>query len=157
MTNRLAPFGAGIFLCLLVAEVAFPCTTFVQEGGSRVYLCKNLDWDWENGMVFVNPRNIDKTAIVAEIQHAARWTSKYGSVTFNQLGREMPFGGMNEAGHIQANTSSGALKFQDWTQAGQREYAERFFSQGSFKQDAGDITGMIEPALPVLRGCTVDQ
>jgi choloylglycine hydrolase len=30
----------------------------------------------------------------------ARWTSKYGSVTFNQYGRETPMGGMNEAGLV---------------------------------------------------------
>ena len=51
-------------------------------------------------MVFINPRHINKFAIVADVQHAARWTSKYGSVTFNQFGREMPFGGMNEAGLV---------------------------------------------------------
>jgi choloylglycine hydrolase len=30
----------------------------------------------------------------------AQWVSKYGSVTFNQYGREMPCGGMNEAGLV---------------------------------------------------------
>ena len=85
-------------LGIFIGNTAFCCTTFVMEGAGRIYLGRNLDWDWENGMVFVNPRDIQKTAIVADIPDAARWTSKYGSVTFNQLGREMPFGGMNEAG-----------------------------------------------------------
>lgn len=71
-----------------------------MEGGHRVYLGRNLDWNWESGMVFVNPRNIHKTALVLNIQNAATWTSKYGSVTFNQFGRELPFGGMNEAGLV---------------------------------------------------------
>ena len=30
----------------------------------------------------------------------ASWVSKYGSVTFNQYGRELPTGGMNEAGLV---------------------------------------------------------
>lgn len=30
----------------------------------------------------------------------ARWTSKYGSITFNQYGREFPTGGMNEKGLV---------------------------------------------------------
>lgn len=89
-----------LFIFLFCAIPAFPCTTFVQEGGHRIYLGRNLDWDWQDGMVFVNPRNIRKTAIVINLQNAARWTSRYGSVTFNQLGREMPFGGMNEAGLV---------------------------------------------------------
>ncbi|MES2854598.1 MAG: linear amide C-N hydrolase, partial [Bdellovibrionota bacterium] len=31
-------------------------------------------------------------------ENAANWVSKYGSVTFSQIGREFPAGGMNEAG-----------------------------------------------------------
>jgi choloylglycine hydrolase len=30
----------------------------------------------------------------------AKWVSKFGSITFNQFGRELPLGGMNEAGLI---------------------------------------------------------
>jgi choloylglycine hydrolase len=33
-------------------------------------------------------------------EKTAEWVSKYGSVTFNQYGREMPSGGMNEAGLV---------------------------------------------------------
>jgi penicillin V acylase-like amidase (Ntn superfamily) len=36
----------------------------------------------------------------SEVGRPAVWTSKFGSVTFNQYGREMPFGGMNEAGLV---------------------------------------------------------
>jgi choloylglycine hydrolase len=50
----------------------------------------------------INPRNLQKRAFVMS-PNAAQWTSKYGSVTFNQFGREMPFGGMNEAGLVVEN------------------------------------------------------
>lgn len=93
----------AVFVFLFGGIAAFPCTTFVMESGQRIYLGRNLDWDWEDGTVFVNPRNIHKTAIVMNIQNAATWTSKYGSVTFNQLGREFPFGGMNETGLVVEN------------------------------------------------------
>jgi choloylglycine hydrolase len=33
----------------------------------------------------------------------AEWTSRYGSVTFNQYGRDFPMGGMNEAGLVVEN------------------------------------------------------
>ena len=33
-------------------------------------------------------------------KNPARWNSKYGSITFNQYGREAPSGGMNEAGLV---------------------------------------------------------
>jgi penicillin V acylase-like amidase (Ntn superfamily) len=100
-----------LFLCclalalggLLAAPAAFPCTTFVLKGGGRIYFGRNLDWDWEDGVVVVNPRGLKKTALVEPGHPAASWTSKYGSVTFNQFGREQPFGGMNEAGLVIEN------------------------------------------------------
>src|SRR6266566_3100326 len=91
-----------VILILLSNLPAFSCTTFVLESGKRVYLGKNLDWDWDDGIVLVNQRNVQKRAFVAA-ENAATWTSKYGSVTFNQFGREMPFGGMNEAGLVVEN------------------------------------------------------
>jgi choloylglycine hydrolase len=85
---------------LLAATTALPCTTFVLQGDGRVYFGRNLDWDWEDGLVVVNQRNVKKTAFVAPGHSPAKCTSKYGSVTFNQFGREKPFGGMNEAGLV---------------------------------------------------------
>jgi penicillin V acylase-like amidase (Ntn superfamily) len=91
-----------IILSLFCNFPAFSCTTFVLGGGRHAYLGKNLDWDWDEGFLLVNPRNIQKRAFVSA-ENAAQWTSKYGSVTFNQFGREMPFGGMNEAGLVVEN------------------------------------------------------
>jgi penicillin V acylase-like amidase (Ntn superfamily) len=94
----------SILVCgLLVVPAAFPCTTFVLQGDGRVYFGRNLDWFWENGLVFVNQRNVEKTSMVAPGSLAAKWTSKYGSVTFNQFGMELPLGGMNEAGLVVEN------------------------------------------------------
>jgi penicillin V acylase-like amidase (Ntn superfamily) len=88
---------------LLAAMAAYPCTTFVLQGGGRLYFGRNLDWDWEDGLVVLNQRNVTKTAWVAPNHAAVKWTSKYGSVTFNQWGQELPYGGMNEAGLVVEN------------------------------------------------------
>jgi choloylglycine hydrolase len=88
---------------LLGVGPAFPCTTFVMQGDGRIYFGRNLDWNWENGLVIVNQRNIKKSAVVAPGTAGAQWTSKYGSVSFNQFGQEMPYGGMNEAGLVVEN------------------------------------------------------
>jgi choloylglycine hydrolase len=48
-------------------------------------------------MVLVNKRGMVK---VATTPKPAKWTSRYGSVTFNQFGRDVPTGGMNEAGLV---------------------------------------------------------
>src|SRR6266542_2870525 len=92
----------AVCFLLLCGLPALPCTTFILEGDRRVYFGRNLDWDWEEGMVLVNAKHVSKRAFVAAA-NAAQWTSKYGSVTFNQFGREMPFGGMNEAGLVVEN------------------------------------------------------
>ncbi len=88
-----------VTLChLLEGTAAFPCTTFMLQGGGRIYFCHTLDWEWPEGLVIVNQRNIQKTAFLTPGRPLAKWVSKYGSVTFNKFGRELPFGGMNEEG-----------------------------------------------------------
>ena len=91
-----------VLMIFLSGVSAFSCTTFVLESGHHVYLGKNLDWDWDEGIVVVNQRNVRKRAFVLG-ENAVTWTSKYGSVSFNQFGREMPFGGMNQAGLVVEN------------------------------------------------------
>ena len=63
---------------------------------------KNYDWGVEDGLVIINKRGVKKTAIALneDFGQPAKWTSKYGSITFNQYGREMPMGGMNETGLV---------------------------------------------------------
>ena len=61
---------------------------------------KNYDWMIGDGLVFVNKRNVEKRAFVSGNETPARWISKYGSVTFNQYGKDNPSGGMNEAGLV---------------------------------------------------------
>jgi choloylglycine hydrolase len=46
----------------------------------------------------VNKRNITKTSFVFTNAQALSWKSQYGSVTFNQAGRDFPFSGVNEKG-----------------------------------------------------------
>ncbi len=84
--------------------VAFPnvsadaCTSFLLKHPDKPVMAKNFDWDIAAGMVVINPRGLAKTALVGDDATPARWTSRYGSATFNQYGREFPIGGMNEAG-----------------------------------------------------------
>jgi choloylglycine hydrolase len=101
--NRAKGILSALLCGLLGASTALPCTTFVLEGGGRVYFGRNLDWFSEDGLVIINQRNIRKTAFVTPGNAPAQWTSQYGSVTFNGVGLEMPFGGMNEAGLVVEN------------------------------------------------------
>ncbi len=74
-------------------------TAFVMRSGGAALLARNLDSPAAQGGLFVNQRGVMKEAFQAvPSMSPLRWTSRYGSVTFNQFGREFPLGGMNEAG-----------------------------------------------------------
>ena len=91
--------GAVSLIALLaVAPNAWPCTAFLQEG---LLMGRNLDWNNDQGLLLVNKKGVSKRAMVLDpTEKTAQWVSQYGSLTFNQYGRELPTGGMNEAGLV---------------------------------------------------------
>ncbi len=79
------------------------CTIFFLNGSDRQIVAKNHDFMAPDGFLIANKRNLSKTALVYLGQQPikpAQWTSKFGSVTQNQYGRELPYGGINEAGLV---------------------------------------------------------
>lgn len=90
----------GLFLFFFSVQQALPCSTFVLRSGERFVFAHNLDFYTEMGFVVVNKRNVKKIALLYPGEIPVQWISKYGSVTFNQLGKEFPFGGMNEKGLV---------------------------------------------------------
>jgi choloylglycine hydrolase len=90
-----------VSLLFIVPKIAYPCSTFCLDKGEHLVFGKNLDWIQDNGFVFINKRGVLKTAMLAlNVDNLATWTSKYGSITFNQIGCDWPFGGVNEAGLV---------------------------------------------------------
>jgi penicillin V acylase-like amidase (Ntn superfamily) len=75
------------------ATCASACSTFCYG----TLFGKNYDWSIGNGLLIVNPANLTKAST---IKNGAHWISKYGSITFNQYGREFPSGGMNQVGLV---------------------------------------------------------
>jgi penicillin V acylase-like amidase (Ntn superfamily) len=90
--------SAGLSMILLLPSVIYPCTTFCFQVRGDWIFGRNYDWNIEDCMITVNKRGVLKTAFTRD--NPATWTSRYGSVTFNQYGREFPLGGMNEAGLV---------------------------------------------------------
>src|SRR6185503_12248276 len=95
------------FATLALAALLFPaadataCTTFCIRDGNRLVFGQNYDWYVAEGVMLVNKRGVARTAY-APGDRALKWTSRHGSVTFNQYGRDQPTGGMNEAGLVVA-------------------------------------------------------
>lgn len=71
---------------------------FVNHIGPK--LARNYDWKAGHGFVFKNLKGQNKYAYGWTGTNPAFWISKYGSITFNQLGKEFPIGGMNEVGLV---------------------------------------------------------
>jgi choloylglycine hydrolase len=90
--------SASLLVLVLAGAPAGACTAFLLRHPAGPVMAANFDWDVAAGMAVVNPRGLAKTALVDEGLTPVRWTSRYGSVTVNQYGREFPIGGMNEAG-----------------------------------------------------------
>ena len=93
--------GKVIFTLLLIQSFvaqSLACSAF-GKADSAMVLGKSYDWDLSHGLMVVNKRNVRKTSITSANDHkTVTWVAKYGSLTFNQYGREFPNGGLNEKG-----------------------------------------------------------
>ncbi len=91
-----------LLVCFLLAALpATACTTFVVSNPEgTIVFGRNFDFPVGLGHIHINTRNQQKTALIRPPEKPLTWISKYGSVTFNQAGREFPYGGMNEAGLV---------------------------------------------------------
>lgn len=87
-------------LALAFPAPAFSCSAFLTSGRDGRRVGRNFDWDYGHGLLVANPRGLEKTAMIAKPSAPARWRSKYGSLTIDQAGRELPVGGMNEKGLV---------------------------------------------------------
>jgi choloylglycine hydrolase len=87
-----------ISLLALICSYSMCCTGFVFKYNGKLYLCANLDMQAMQGYLILNKRNIEKFSFFANPPNILKWTSKYGSVTFTTIGKDFPFGGMNEKG-----------------------------------------------------------
>ncbi|TDH26116.1 linear amide C-N hydrolase [Segetibacter sp. 3557_3] len=89
-----------VLLMISIAAEVMACTTFLLEHKGRLVFGRNYDWVTGTGMVHSNLRGLAKRSLVVDNSNSFEWTSKYGSITFNQYGKEFPNGGMNEKGLV---------------------------------------------------------
>jgi penicillin V acylase-like amidase (Ntn superfamily) len=88
-----------LLLCLWGQYIA-ACTTFCINKNGQIIFGRNYDWITGEGIVNTNQRGLFKTSMKVGNNPTASWVSKYGSITFNQYGKEFPTGGMNEKGLV---------------------------------------------------------
>ena len=73
------------------------CSVIVVHQGTRAFLGASYDFYYGHGMLVTNKRGLFKTAL-GECPPYHQWAARYGSLTFNQFGRELPTCGLNEQG-----------------------------------------------------------
>lgn len=94
-------------LMILIGWVAtvpesYSCTAISLRDARGWVAGYNHDWFVKDALIMTNKRGVSKVAAPVNEKSSpkslARWTSKYGSVTFNQSGHAFPTDGMNEQG-----------------------------------------------------------
>lgn len=89
----------SVFLAFFLLQLSMACTAFCLSMEDRALLAKNLDWPIDDGLILVNRSGVRKSSF-SMTDSTFSWTSLYSSITFNQFGRELPLGGMNEEGLV---------------------------------------------------------
>ncbi len=104
-----------LFSLLQFSPCAHACTTFCLKDGKRLVFGRNYDWGIGYGHVMVNKRNLSKRAFNFRdpTSKPAQWVAKFGSITFNQYGKEFPMGGMNETGLVVEVMKLNETRFPD--------------------------------------------
>ncbi len=97
----LIKFSLILALFFLIPRTVVACTSFCLDSNGFPVFGTNLDNRIHEGLLFVNKRNVNKTAWdLGTTGKYAKWTSKYGSVTFNFTGYQFAWAGMNEVGLV---------------------------------------------------------
>jgi len=98
MTRRHIGALVGFGVALLIAPPVLSCTTICLLEKENAVVGYNYDFHPPDGLVLVNKRGTKKVSSIRN--QGATWTATYGSVTFNQFGRDNPMTGINEKGLV---------------------------------------------------------
>ena len=90
----------ALFFLALYSSISFACSGFLLNKNGHYVFGRNYDWVTGNGAVMINSRGAQKQSFVPGEGKTISWTSKWGSVSFNQFGKQFLHGGMNEKGLV---------------------------------------------------------
>jgi len=76
------------------------CTAIVLDNDGHAVFGANFDHTrTDEGLVFINKRGVVKSSVnTGTTGRRARWTTRYASISFNLVGYQYSWGGMNERG-----------------------------------------------------------
>lgn len=95
-----------LFTLLVLISINFSKVSadsaFFLESKEHILLAHNFDLNVSLGYWIENPRQVQKTSLTIN-EKPFKWTSSFGSLTFNILGKDFPQSGINEAGLVVAS------------------------------------------------------
>ncbi len=97
-----------LFVFANASQSALACSSFAEFQTHDRLIAKSFDWEVGVGHMVSNPRGLHKQALIANTERnkirnsaiAVEWRARFASLTFNQFGKEFPYGGMNEKGLV---------------------------------------------------------
>ncbi|MCV0429376.1 MAG: linear amide C-N hydrolase [Roseibium sp.] len=96
------PFALHLGVCALSVftfSAALACSTVVFRNQQVPLLAYNFDFEaTDAGFLLINPSGASKRSVMDG--NPASWSSRFGSVTVNQIGPGMPAAGMNSKGLV---------------------------------------------------------
>ena len=101
-----------LLISIFIYQISIACSAFYFNGENKI-LAKNFDWGFGHGYLLKNIRGQQKYAYGFRGNNVAGWTSKFGSITFNQNGKEFPYGGINEKGLVVEQLWLGNTEYQE--------------------------------------------
>ena len=145
----MARYVCIIFILYIVyasVNQAWSCTAFSFSKDGETFVARNYDWRVADGLVVKNPRGLKKVAYVSgngQQSQQAHWISRFGSVSFNQYGREFPAGGMNETGLVVEGLLVKEASYPAYDQRG-------VVQQGQWVQYLLDCYGSVSEVLAAI-------
>ena len=101
-----------LLISIFIYQISIACSAFYFNGENKIF-AKNFDWGFGQGYLIKNIRGQQKYAYGFRGNNVAGWTSKFGSITFNQNGKEFPYGGINEKGLVVEQLWLGNTEYQE--------------------------------------------
>ncbi len=135
-------------LMSLATTAALACSTVMLGPSDRPLVAYSFDFAATGtGFVVVNPAEAKRRSVMEDAP--ARWATRHGSVTFNQIGPGMPTAGMNTSGLVVSLMWNDGVVYD-------RRGTGPVLNELEFIQHLLDTSGSVDEALTALNDVRID-
>ncbi|MCP4020970.1 MAG: linear amide C-N hydrolase [Desulfobacteraceae bacterium] len=147
MKTKISIWAIVMVLGIGFWDTGWACSTFVLQDPNKKVFGRNYDWSLGDCLVMVNKPGCIKQSVEKSQETDKRftWKAKYGNITFNQYGRDLPMDGMNEKGLV---IGSMALWETRYPETDERPYMG---SSAQFRQYLLDTCATVEEVLATYK------